>query len=339
LNSYLQVCKTLEETYAIIVNYVEKLFEHCTGAFYMFNENHTSLKSVVSWGDDDYPPPVITSDDCWALRQSKPHIVERENKSILCHHIKACPENGYICAPAIAQGEMIGFLHVGFPEPPENETFESQWLSIESRMRVVSITADNLAMALVSLKLREELRNQSVRDPLTKLFNRRYMEEALELEISRSERSGSELGVVIMDMDHFKSYNDTYGHSAGDQVLSTIAETIQGNLRKEDVACRYGGEEIVLILPGIPREVLVNRVDRLREAIGNTELNCRGVTLPNVTVSIGVSSYPFNGSSGNELIRLADEALYRAKDMGRNQVIVTEGYANAIDNNEEDKNV
>lgn len=215
--------------------------------------------------------------------------------------------------PGHAQGEMIGFLYVQFPSGVSR--------SMNARTRLATITADNMAMALVSLKLREALRTQSVRDPLTRLFNRRYMEETLDRELSRCKRSGEEIGVMIFDVDNFKSYNDSNGHDAGDFVLTEISRLIHAHLRKGDVACRYGGEEFVVIMPGAPVEAVMERADRIRRTVEEHEFVYKGQSLEKVTVSIGVSSHPVHGEAVEEVVKAADSALYQAKQAGRNRVV------------------
>jgi diguanylate cyclase (GGDEF)-like protein len=194
--------------------------------------------------------------------------------------------------------------------------------SIESRTRLIAMAADNLAMALVSLKLREELRSRSVRDPLTKLFNRRYLEETLVRELANGKRTSQKLGLVMIDIDHFKKYNDTHGHDAGDFVLAEIANLIRSKLRSGDIACRYGGEELVLVMPGASKEVAANRAQLVRELVEKHAFLYKGQDLSGVTVSMGVSNYPEDGDNASLLMKAADTALYRAKDEGRNCVML-----------------
>jgi diguanylate cyclase (GGDEF)-like protein len=193
---------------------------------------------------------------------------------------------------------------------------------VESRARLISLAADNLAMALVSLKLREALRNRSVRDPLTGLFNRRYLEETLVRELSSSNRADKNLGVIMVDIDHFKTYNDTHGHDAGDFVLVTIAELVRSKLRSGDVPCRYGGEELVLIMPGAGKEIVTKRAELLRQAIESHQFVYKGKNLAGVTVSMGVADFPVDGDSAAALLKAADMALYQAKESGRNKVVL-----------------
>jgi len=288
------------------------------GALYLFDDAHTLLEVVSHWGmAESNANLVISPDDCRALRHSHMHTVNGgAADKIKCNHVIKCPEQGYICIPAIAQGEVIGFLYLEFADDEES--------SVETQIRIAVIAADNLAMALVSLKLREALRIQSVRDPLTHLYNRRYLEETLTREMARCQRSKSNLGLIMIDIDHFKAYNDEYGHDVGDVVLCEVAKLLQTKLRESDVACRYGGEEFMLVMPGAPLTIVQKRAEEAREMIERHEINFQGNRLTNITISIGVALFPDNNESIDGLIKAADTALYKAKETGRNKVVIAD---------------
>lgn len=319
LNSYLQVCRSFEETHPIIQHYVTKIFANHSGVLYLFDDSHSLVEPVVRWGDFQNSPPVaILPDDCWGLRQGKLHIVDETDNVIVCNHMHGNYVHGYVCAPVIAQGEMIGVLSVTLGHISEQQVSRSR----ESITRLIAMAADNLAMALVSLKLREALRNRSVRDPLTKLFNRRYLDETMARELSNCQRSGRSLGMIMLDIDHFKKYNDTHGHDAGDFVLVEVATLLQSKLRAGDIACRYGGEELVLVMPGASKEIAAQRAEQMRVAIENHEFIYKDKNLSGVTASFGVASYPANGDTHSRLVKCIDDALYEAKTEGRNRVVV-----------------
>lgn len=165
--------------------------------------------------------------------------------------------------------------------------------------------------------------SQATRDPLTSLFNRRYLEESLEREISKTAREKGSLAVIMLDADHFKLFNDTYGHLAGDVVLRNMGMQLVKYSRKEDIACRYGGEEFVLVLPGTSLEVGIQRAEDLRLTFEKQKkLTYKKRRLPNVTVSLGVALMPIHGKNMSELMNAADKALYKAKELGRNKVVV-----------------
>ena len=174
--------------------------------------------------------------------------------------------------------------------------------------------------------MRETLEHQSIRDPLTGLFNRRYLEEFFTKEIIRAQRKQHEIGVIMIDIDHFKRFNDVYGHDAGDYVLQTVAQTLKQSVRGSDIACRYGGEELTLVLPELSLDQTYHRAEEIRVAIANLNLSYKGQPLNSLTISLGVASFPLHGSTGPTLLRAADVALYHAKDAGRNQVIVAHDF-------------
>jgi diguanylate cyclase (GGDEF)-like protein len=174
------------------------------------------------------------------------------------------------------------------------------------------------------MKLRETLHNLSIRDPLTGLFNRRYMEESLDRELLKAKRYNRSLGVIMIDIDHFKRFNDTYGHEAGDQVLRELGVFLQNHIRLTDIPCRFGGEEFTLILPEADILFTQQRAEQIRVDVAAIRVSIQGQTLAEITISQGVAVFPGNGQTGAELLRAADEALYRAKQQGRNQVALAE---------------
>jgi diguanylate cyclase (GGDEF)-like protein len=164
-----------------------------------------------------------------------------------------------------------------------------------------------------------ELNLQAMRDPLTGLYNRRQLEEGLHREILRARRGGASVGVMAIDVDHFKRVNDTLGHEAGDCALQAIAAELAGCVREEDIACRAGGEEFVIILPGTGKTALRSRAEAVRRKIEQARIQAGEETLK-LTVSIGLASFPSYGDTGQSVLRAADVALYKAKAAGRNRV-------------------
>jgi len=170
--------------------------------------------------------------------------------------------------------------------------------------------------------LRSTLRQQSIRDPLTGMYNRRYMEETLEREVLRATRNNENVGVIMLDIDHFKDFNDTFGHQAGDILLQSLGHFFLSHVRGEDVACRYGGEEFILLLPGSSIEETRDRAEEMREKVNQMNVDFKGQALGKITLSFGVSVFPNHGTSPDILIQTADQALYRAKSEGRDRVVV-----------------
>jgi diguanylate cyclase (GGDEF)-like protein len=217
-----------------------------------------------------------------------------------------------LCVPILAQGETLGIVHFqatdGAPQmAPSDVSFKTTF-------------AGQVGLSIANIRLREALRTQSVRDALTGLYNRRYLEEVLDREVRRAGRAGQSLGLLMIDLDHFKHFNDTYGHDAGDAVLREAAAFLLKNVRAEDFVCRYGGEEFVVILPTADAEGARARGERLRSRMREFTIMHHGKSLGMVTFSVGVAAFPQNGISPKELMAAADTALYEAKRGGRDQV-------------------
>ena len=196
----------------------------------------------------------------------------------------------------------------------ENETYE------KGTHEFALVVTEHLTLSLANLRLKEMLRTQATRDALTGLFNRRYMEESLEQEFHRSHRNKHPVSIIMLDIDHFKKFNDTYGHDAGDALLKELGTMLKSIVRKEDIACRYGGEEFILILPEATIEIAAQRAEYFRKALQFTSFRHLDQNIAMITVSMGVASYPDHGQDSETVFRRADEALYKAKNNGRNRV-------------------
>jgi len=214
-----------------------------------------------------------------------------------------------------AQGETLGVLHV---QSQREENLD------EAKRQLADTVVEQAGMALSNLKLREALREQSIRDPLTGLYNRRYMEEVLTQQLSRVTRQLHPLGIIMIDIDNFKLFNDTDGHAAGDAVLRELGRFLQSHIRGEDIACRYGGEEFTLIMPDASLEVAQQRAELLRQEAKQLRWRDAGPSHDPITLSAGVAIYPQHGRTIETVLRAADTALYRAKQEGRDRVIVAE---------------
>jgi diguanylate cyclase (GGDEF)-like protein len=226
----------------------------------------------------------------------------------------------------MGQGETLGLMHLqsgsslAGSQPkatdlPDGLSENSQ----KSRYRLAVTLAKHVGLALANLKLRETLRNQAIRDPLTGLFNRRHMEESLEREILRATRRGTPVGLIMIDIDHFKDFNDSSGHAAGDGILRELASLLQKQTRGEDLACRYGGEEVTLVLSETSLEDALQRAEQLRQEAKHLNIYQGQQALGTITLSVGVAVFPEHGVTVEALLSAADGALYRAKAEGRDR--------------------
>jgi diguanylate cyclase (GGDEF)-like protein len=304
-----QACRSTEEAYAVLARSAEQLFPESTGVLYAIKASRNLAEPVVSWGGAPDSARPFRPEECWGLRRGRPHLA---TPALVCSHLGEAGPSGEICLPIVAQDETLGVLLLRGGASGE---------ALGGSLRLASAAAEHISLALGNLRLRETLRAQAIRDPLTGLFNRRYLEETQEREIKRAARRRSTVGVVMMDIDHFKRFNDTHGHEAGDVLLRELGAFVLGHVRAEDVACRYGGEEFALILPDASLEATLAQAEQLRQAVKRLNLQHRGEQLGAVSLSLGVSAYPRHGTTADSLLRAADQALYRAKKGGRDRVV------------------
>jgi diguanylate cyclase (GGDEF)-like protein/PAS domain S-box-containing protein len=312
MGDMLQSCLNYEETHTVIGKFLKEIFSEQSGALIIIEGNANMLKAVAVWGEspgeelEAFPP-----EECWAMRTGR-ILGTKEHHLGLCRHPKASVILPSLCLPLIAQGEALGVLRIADSNTPTTLT--------ESKKNLAVNVAEHISLALANLRLRETLHHQSIQDPLTGLNNRRFMDEALEREVYRAGRYQRPLGIILIDIDYFKRFNDTFGHDAGDYILTELGHFLLGKLRQTDLACRYGGEEFLLIMPDIDPENLVQRADILRELFKNMNFVYQGRPLGPVTLSLGVASMPEQGLTAKELLQAADQALYHAKDEGRDRV-------------------
>ena len=313
MNSLLQSCRTVEESYPIIGATMEQLFPTASGRLFLLRPSGNLLEEAVCWGGHCTEELTVPPADCWALRRGHIHEIGfEESINPPCRFIDA-DSKPYMCIPLQAQGTALGIIHLSI------DAGRTDSARYQHYRQLASAAADNVSLALANLRLRESLHSLSIRDPLTGLYNRRFMEEALAREISRMTRSQKPLTVAMLDVDHFKHFNDAYGHEAGDTVLKEFALLLSGFRQGSDLACRYGGEEFLLILPELGAEHAFARLDKFRESVGHLSVMLHGKPLPGITVSIGAAIFPGHGGSGGALLKAADDAMYRAKANGRNR--------------------
>lgn len=317
LTDYLQSCREMDEIYKLVNSYLPTMLPDIDGILGVYNNSRNIIETVAQWGGDTaavkegVDGKYFMPEDCWALRRGAVHYVQSGSNNPHCTHTGAEHASAALCFPMVAHGETIGIMHLrGVAD-----------YQINSRtQQLIRTISEHISMAIANIRLEQTLRMQSLRDPLTQLYNRRYMEASLEREIFRAKRRNDPVSIIMIDIDHFKRLNDAYGHETGDYVLTQFALLMQNLSRGEDIACRYGGEEFVLIMPCATTDVAEKRAEKLRVSMSEMVLNHNGRKLEPVTLSLGVLTFPDHCDDTVRLIKGADEALYRAKNRGRDRV-------------------
>jgi diguanylate cyclase (GGDEF)-like protein len=318
----LQLCVNVQQVHRSAANSFARLLPGTSGSLCLINNSRQLVEAVSSWGQclvEDVHPP----ESCCGLRSGQPRWREPAVSEIHCTHFNAVFPERYLCMPIVAHGNTLGVLYV---ECETEAIVDKVKQRIDGLRQLVQLTG----MTIATLNLRTTLENQSIRDSLTGLFNRHFMQMSLEREIARAARRNQILAVYMLDLDHFKKFNDTYGHAAGDTVLKAIAEIFRYSIRTEDFACRYGGEEFTIMLPDVTPAVAYERAESIRRAVSNLRVPLDKEVYGEFTVSIGIALFPNDGDSADLLLRRADQALYRAKRQGRNQVVQYEAISATI---------
>ena len=317
----LQSCSSLEEAYAVVAAALPKLFPTTmSGILYVFKSSRNAVETATKWGQPPFSETKFAPTECWSLRLGQPYWSGSPSTKPVCQHLKGPDPGRYLCVPMVGQGDTLGVLHLEFVVRLEsNVALEGVQDSLQ---RLAATVAGQIALSLSSLHLREALRDQSIRDSLTGLFNRRFMEESLDRELQRATRKNRSLALVFLDLDHFKRFNDTFGHDAGDAVLRRMADVFREHFRGDDVVCRYGGEEFAIILPESDAIEAAKRADLLRAEARKVEIRYEGRLLDPVTFSVGAAAFPDHGATAEEILRAADQSLYRSKAEGRDRVSI-----------------
>jgi len=313
----LTTCESRDELVTMISQMGGHLFgEHTYGALAISPPSLDMIEIIATWGkkwpgDERYQPK-----DCWGFRRGGVHLSKKHGMEISCNHLDLDDNHAVQCVLLQSQGISLGALHIGGTE----EVFNSN-----SFQRKIYTITEQLCLTIANINLRVKLEQQAIRDPLTTLYNRRYLDDSFAREIMRAERRQASLAVIMIDIDHFKAFNDSYGHDAGDYVIKKFGHLLSNMVRGEDISCRYGGEEFTLVLNEIDTRTAIKRANALLEATRDLELSHNGQSLGQITISVGIAMYPEHGRTQNVLIKAADEALYQAKEAGRNQLKVIGG--------------
>jgi diguanylate cyclase (GGDEF)-like protein/PAS domain S-box-containing protein len=315
LGNFLQSCTDTDEAYNLFAQVAEHLFQNQPGALYILEPDGHQLNIAATWGNLALWPTCQQTQNCEALRRGRPYIVEQQQRGLQCLVTSNIIFQAYVCVPLVAHGETLGILRLVEPAGM-SATMRKRW------EQLTIAVSDHLALALVTMRLNTQLQEQAIRDPLTDLFNRRYLYETLEREISRARRYKYAIGVIMLDVDHFKQFNDTYGHPTGDKLLRLLGTFLQAHIRGDDIACRYGGEEFTLVFPQASLHDTHTRAEQLRVGARHLRIEHEDRLPTTITISLGISCFPIHGTTPDSLIEAADRALYQAKLAGRNQVQV-----------------
>ena len=317
LGSFLHACSSQQEVFRLVPARMRRLFPGASGCISLLSPSRLRVERVAKWGIWS-TDQVFLPEQCWALRRGATHSHPRGTTEPGCTHLLG--EGASICVPLFANGDIFGTFSIQNNDRPSNSQLEADANAFARRRQLATMVAEHIALATANLGLRESLRLQAIRDPLTGLYNRRYMQEFLNRELRSARRKHRPLAVLALDLDHFKSYNDKFGHTAGDSALAAVGQMLLRSVRAEDIACRFGGDEFAIILPecnlaqALARaEAICNRVVELplRSGAADTDLN----------FSIGAAAFDETTDRVDLLLEFADEALYRAKRAGRNQVV------------------
>lgn len=327
LQANLQICVNPPEAYEVLGGYAQKFIPNSAGAVFAIDSSRNLMGVMASWGDSLSPTQhILSPEDCCAMRGSRLHLRMEISQGLSCRHFSGSIPDAYLCLPLAALGETLGILHISVPGPAA---------FTPARLALIQQCGEYAALRLANLRLREKLHDQSIRDPLTGLYNRRFLEATLEQELHRSGRHHTGLGVIMADIDKFKAFNDSFGHNAGDIVLKEVGALFRRSVRTEDIVCRYGGEEFLIVMPDTSLESVRERAEVMRDAIAKLELQHAGHALGKITASLGISFSQDGVLTPEILLRYADEALYESKRRGCNCVSLSESVANLL--NEKNK--
>ena len=317
MTDMLQAAETYDDAGAVLMATARRLMPDHGVALYVFNNSRDRLDLARSWDlPEGYDPnPALSPGNCWALKRGKTHVNAPSINGLCCSHHSGMVATVEI--PMMACGQLHGLLVLARDGAEHTEEAAEK---VRDVSRLGRSLADSMSLALSNIALREKLRTQSLRDPLTGLYNRRYMEDALERFVSLGSRTGGSTAVIMLDLDDFKKLNDEHGHAKGDAVLRDVAAQIVGALRPTDVICRYGGEELVAILPDCSLEDAMDKAEVLRERIESLSASHEC----SITASMGVATVPETATSATDILPIADAALYAAKKAGKNRVLSSE---------------
>ncbi|NOJ25528.1 diguanylate cyclase [Vibrio coralliilyticus] len=318
LANMLAACNNMVEAQKIVSDVLPRILGNVNGSVSLMRASRNQLVTQLDWGEEWPGSRSFAPDECWSLRKGRVYQSNDEFHTLSCEHMENVGDNQTLCIPLTAHGNTIGIMHLyfGSSEIEIDEITEQLAFSV----------AEHLGLALANLSLQEKLRSQALSDPLTGLFNRRFFEQKLTEHAMNSATTEQPLSLLMLDLDHFKRFNDNFGHDAGDFVLKEISALLKRSVGDDEIACRLGGEELAVLLPQSNMKQATEFANTLCEAVRSLHLEHKGLSLGQLGVSIGVSTYPKPSSDMESLVKMADQALYMAKDLGRSRVVNYDEY-------------
>jgi len=317
----LQTCPSLKSAAIPLAKFCGLLFPSTSGVIYLSDKNSAILNPFAHWGMKSSRMPSFSKNKCLAINQRSSFRMSGGDSTKWCLHIEKpssrLDDKGFLCLPLLNKDDPFGLLYIQDNQIlslPENEQTR--------KILLAETVARQLSLSITSLKTHDLLSNQAIIDSLTGLYNRRYFDESLQLALSNAKGQSQPFTLLMIDVDHFKMVNDTYGHKAGDEVLKKMGLLLQKHYRKTDIICRFGGEEFIIILPEAPLKIVLEKAREIRKAVTKIDLSFKGEKIKNITISIGIATYPEHGSSMKKLFSAVDKALYKAKTLGRDRIEV-----------------
>lgn len=309
----LQGCESVQDLYQVVHVFAPQIAPHLSGRLYVLSQRMPRMMiCAATWGTPSGSDIDFSADDCWALRRGQAHSPSTQQVDVPCKHLPEEVAEATVCVPLTAQGETIGLLvleNLSGPHRPD-----------PSQRIYIALMSETIGLALANLNLREALHEKALYDSLTGLRNRHELASTVRRMAARATVTGAPLGCLMLDIDHFKRLNDQFGHDAGDMVIRAVAASFASVVRDDGVAFRYGGEEFLMLLPGLGEEQALERARLVQTRIGEIDLFHDGEPIGPITASIGLAIYPDHGAA-EALIATADAALLRAKKQGRNCIV------------------
>ena len=309
----LQACFSVEEADTALTPLMQQLFPKEVGAIYVTSSSNHLVEAIATWGVQPLTSdPIFTCTECVALQRGQVHLIEDTYHGLHCQHFR--PNSLVVetlCIPMMAQGEIVGLLYIG-------SLYRGRITQIKPLAETV---AKHMSLALANLKLRDTLNYLRLHDPLTKLYNRHYLEEYLEREIQRPERHLLPLGIILVHVNHFEQFNDRLGYVAGNHLLQEMGKFLLSQIRASDIACRYRGDELLILLPGTSWEMTQQQAEQLRQSMEQWNREYKEQAISSISISCGIVNFSEHELTAKAVLRAVNSALSSAKEQGRDRVV------------------